>query len=191
MQVNEGEWHAGKGFPCRKVACLSSVLCFWYQQICAFKGEIYNDKSYTTQENMSKNITHDGIVVGTDGRDVRVMIVQVSACSGCHARGACAASDSKEKIIVADSQGATYEIGEKVTLIGSNSMAWSALFIAFIIPMVLALGLLFATVGPLGEAGACLGCLGFLALYYFVLFLLRDRLRTRFVFTLRRAHAEV
>lgn len=135
---------------------------------------------------MSNNITHDGVVIKVEGRDVHVQIVQHSACSGCHARGACTASDSAEKVIVADSQGLEYEVGDIVTLIGSNSMAWSALAYAFIIPMVVAIAVLFVVTGYMSEAMACLVVLGWLAIYYFILFLFRDRLKTKFVFLLEK-----
>lgn len=134
---------------------------------------------------MSKNITHDGVVIKVDGEEVHVQIVQHSACSGCHARGACTASDSKDKIIIAQSGGVSYSIGDRVMLIGSNSMAWSALAYAFVLPMVLSLCLLFVVSNWVGEAMACLCVLAMLGVYYFVLFLLRNKLATKFVFTLR------
>lgn len=135
---------------------------------------------------MSKNITHDGVVIKVEGQDVHVQIVQHSACSGCHARGACTASDSKEKVIVAKSFGETYKIGDIVTLVGSNSMAWSALAYAFIIPLVLAMALLFIVSSFTGEAMACLIVIAFLALYYFILYCFRNKLETKFVFTLEK-----
>jgi len=140
---------------------------------------------------MSKNITHDGVVIKVDGRDVHVQIVQHSACSGCHARGACTASDSANKVIVADSQGLEYKIGDVVTLIGSNSMAWSALAYAFIIPMVIAIALLFCITGLVSEAMACLIVVAWLAIYYFILFLFRDKLKTKFVFLLEKKSSEI
>ena len=135
---------------------------------------------------MSKNITHDGVVIKVEGHDVHVMITQHSACSGCHARGACTASDSQEKIIIAQSEGFSYEIGDQVTLVGSNSMAWSALSYAFLIPMVLAMALLFAVSGFVSEVLSCLIVIAMLAVYYFVLFLFKDKLSTKFVFRLEK-----
>ena len=131
---------------------------------------------------MSKNITHDGVVVGIDGQDVLVMIVQHSACAGCHAKGACTASDSKDKIIIAKSRGEAYQIGERVLLVGSNSMAWSALAYAFILPLILSIALLFVVSGIVSEAMSCLFVLALLAIYYFILFLFRSKLETKFVF---------
>lgn len=135
---------------------------------------------------MSKPITHEGVVIKTEGDQVHVMIVQHSACSGCHARGACMASDKKEKIIIAESLGKVYAPGERVMLIGTNSMAWSALFYAFLLPMVLCMTVLFAVGLTLGESMAALAVLGVLALYYAVLAMFRKKLNTRFTFTLRR-----
>lgn len=131
---------------------------------------------------MSKNITHDGVVVAIDGQDVHVMIVQHSACAGCHAKGACTASDSKDKIIIAKSRGEAYQIGERVLLVGSNSMAWSALAYAFILPLILSIALLFVVSGIVSEAMSCLFVLVLLAIYYFILFLFRSKLETKFVF---------
>ncbi len=131
---------------------------------------------------MSKEITHDGVVVKTDGREVSVMIVQTSACSGCHAKGACMASDKDEKIIVADSAGQTFRPGDQVTLVGSNSMAWSALAYAFVLPTVLAMAVLFAAASFWGEGVAALVVLAFLGLYFFVLWLFRDKMKTAFTF---------
>ena len=132
---------------------------------------------------MSKTISHDGVVVKTEGRDVSVMIVQTSACSGCHARGACMASDSDEKIIVGDGGGREFHPGDLVTIVGSSSMAWSAMGYAFVLPTVLALAALFVVAPRWGEATGAISALLLLAVYYCILWLLRDRMKTRFSFT--------
>ncbi len=135
---------------------------------------------------MEKTITHDGVVIKTEGSEVHVMIIQQSACSGCHARGACIASDKKEKIIIAESQGETYSPGEQVVLVGANSMAWSALAYAFLLPLVLGLTILFVVGLTYGEGVGALSVGIVLTLYYVVLSLFRNKLKTRFTFTLRR-----
>lgn len=135
---------------------------------------------------MDKTIKHDGVVIKVDGQKVHVQIVSHSACSGCHARGACTASDSKEKIIIAQSCGSTYNIGDHVTIIGSNNAAWKAVRLAFIYPIIVA----FIVIAGImkftsDEVMSCVGCLAVLAIYYFCLFLLRNKIEKDFVFTLQ------
>ena len=92
------------------------------------------------------------------------------------------ASDKDEKIIVADGAGQTFRPGDQVTLVGSNSMAWSALAYAFVIPTVLAMAVLFTAASFISEGAAALAVLAFLGVYYFVLWLFRDKMKTTFSF---------
>ncbi len=134
-----------------------------------------------------KNITHDGRVIKVDGRQVTVCFIQSSACSGCHAKGICSSQDQAEKVVVADSEGIDYCVGEKVLIIVSNEMAWSAVMLAFMVPLVIAFLVLFAAVPLVGEMQACLITLGVLAIYYLVLFLQRDNLNRKVVFSIMRS----
>lgn len=134
-----------------------------------------------------KNITHDGRVVKVNGRQVTVCFIQSSACSGCHAKGICSSQDQAEKIVVADSQGVEYSVGEKVNIIVSNEMAWSAVMLAFMVPLVLAFIALFIAVPLVGEMMACLITLGVLAVYYVILFMQRDKLNRKVVFAIERS----
>lgn len=138
------------------------------------------------QNGMSKIITHEGIVVKMEGSRVSVLIVQHSACSGCHARGACTAADQKEKVIVAESGGTMFNVGERVMLVGNNSMAWSALAYAFIVPLVLCMAVLFIVGTVYGEGTGALAVFALLVLYYAGLFLFRNKLKTKFTFTVRK-----
>ena len=135
---------------------------------------------------MSNQITHDGVVIGLDGRKVQVRIVQNSACSGCHAKAACTAADSAEKIITADSEGLSYAVGDAVIVQVSSRMAWQAVLWAFGVPMIAAFIVLFAMVPFLGEAMSCVVTLVALGIYYLLFYLLRDRINTDYVFTLKR-----
>ncbi len=133
-----------------------------------------------------KNITHEGRVIKVEGRKVTVCFIQSSACSGCHAKGICSSQDQAEKIVVADSEGVEYSEGEKVNIIVSNEMAWSAVVLAFMVPLVLAFIALFVTVPLAGEMMACLVTLAVLAVYYVILFLQRDKLNRKVAFTIAR-----
>ncbi len=92
---------------------------------------------------MSQKIEHTGIITNIDGTKIQVQIVQLSACSSCHAKGACSASDMDEKLIDAETTDTTFKIGDQVLLIGESSMGLFAVLIAFIIPFLLILISLF------------------------------------------------
>lgn len=133
-----------------------------------------------------KNITHDGRVIKVEGRQVTVCFIQSSACSGCHAKGICSSQDQAEKIVVVDSEGVAFSVGEQVQIIVSNEMAWQAVMFAFMIPLIVAFVALFIAVPQAGEMWACIITLGVLAIYYMVLFLQRARLNRKVVFHISR-----
>lgn len=138
---------------------------------------------------MSRNITHEGIVVGVEGQHVTVQFVRNSACSQCHAKALCSGgnSESESRTVVANSYGVPYSVGEQVRVVVSNSMAWSAVVVAFLVPLVLALVSLFVVIGLTGsEPIGCFATLGALAVYYFVVWLFRHRLERKVEFTLQR-----
>jgi sigma-E factor negative regulatory protein RseC len=81
---------------------------------------------------------------------------------------------------------ATYGVGDEVQVVLKASMGFKAVWIAYFLPLVvllaIALGLIALGVPELvsGLAG-----LGAVALYYLVVWLLRDRLRNEYVFTIQ------
>lgn len=135
---------------------------------------------------MSKDITHDGIVIDADGTQVTVRFVQHSACSDCHARALCSnSSDSAAKTAVAQTEGVAYAVGDAVTLIVDSGSAWRAVLFAFVVPMVLSMAMLFVVKDMMGEMWACLATLAFIAVYYLLLYGQRHRLERRVVFRVR------
>ena len=140
---------------------------------------------------VSKNITHEGIVTEVNGQFVTVRFVQHSACAGCHAKALCSGgtSESAERRVTANSYGEKYESGDMVRVVVGSGLAWSAVVIAFVVPIVLALAVLKVVIDlSHDEVMACLATLGVLAVYYFVVWLMRDRLERKAVFTLERLY---
>lgn len=138
---------------------------------------------------VNKSITHEGVVIGVDGQRVTVQFVQNSACSSCHAKALCTggSSETAEKRVVANSYGVPYQVGEKVKIIVASGLAWSAVVIAFVVPLVLALVCLFVLVNVTGnEVLGCLFTLVALAIYYYVVWTLRQKLERKVEFTLER-----
>ena len=67
---------------------------------------------------MSQIIEHTGVINQITGNHIRVSIIQQSACSGCHAKGACTATDMDEKMIDIESSDSSFKVGDMVLLNG-------------------------------------------------------------------------
>jgi sigma-E factor negative regulatory protein RseC len=80
---------------------------------------------------MSEIIEYTGIINHIDGNHIQVSIIQKSACSECHAKGACIASDSEEKLIDIESSDSTFRVGDWVLLFGQKSIGNQAVFLTF------------------------------------------------------------
>ena len=136
---------------------------------------------------MHKNVLHPGIVERVDTNRVFVRITQYSACAGCHAKSACTLSDKKEKLVEIEDASGDYHPGEEVVIIGQSSMGMEAVLWAFAVPVILMLIAVVAGVSAGWEETAS-GAFGVLVLipYYIVLYVLRDKLKKRFVFNLKK-----
>lgn len=131
-----------------------------------------------------ETISHEGIVecVGTDSCSVRIL--QASACSSCSARQLCRSSESKEKLIEVRGHYPTLHVGDRVTLVGSVRQGLRASVIAYVVPLILMLVALFAVSHSYGEVIGAFVVLLVLALYYGLLYLLRNKIGKQFEFSL-------
>lgn len=133
---------------------------------------------------MSEIVTHAGIVDSIDGNRVRVRIVQTSACAACKVAGHCNAAEAKEKLVdVLTADVTRWKVGDAVTVAASQQMATRALLLAFGLPLVLLLVVLFTVLAVTGREGFSALCgLATLVPYYTVLWLTRKRLQQRLAF---------
>lgn len=129
-------------------------------------------------------IRHIGTVSQVDGNVLHVKMLQSSACAGCHASKLCQSSETKEKEVdVMTGDAASYEVGQKVLLIGSVHQGLKATVWAYMLPIVLLVAaLLVCTKAGLGETVSALASLGVLVPYFFLLWLARDKFRETFSF---------
>lgn len=136
---------------------------------------------------MKDNVNHCGVIKGITGNTIFVQITQQSACAECHARSMCTTADKKDKIIEVPDYSGTFHVNEEVVVCGESSLGLQAVAIAFVIPLIL----VFITViaGKLNGWGDPLSAtvaLAGVAVNYGILYLLRDKLKKRFVFTIKK-----
>ena len=130
---------------------------------------------------------HTGKVVSMTPKTTTVQIVSQSACSECHAAGLCGLSEYTEKAIeVPTSPSATYGVGDEVQVVLKASMGFKAVWIAYFLPLVVLLAVALGLIAlGVPEVVSGLAGIGAVALYYLGVWLLRDRLRNEYVFTIQ------
>lgn len=99
----------------------------------------------------------------------------------------CNSSESKEKLVdIVSSEAFSYRVGEEVLLTGSVEMGLTAVFWAYGAPLLLLMAVLLATLQvTTDEPLAALMALASLAGYYGVLYLNKNRLTRKFLFTIK------
>ncbi len=134
----------------------------------------------------SSVISHKGLVKEITDSSIIVSIVNKSACSTCHAAGACSVADLKEKEIEIPFYESDYSAGDEVTVLFKESAGFSALFFGYIFPFLIVLFTLIIVFYVTGnEAVSGLLALGMLIPYYITLYFLRHYLKKVFKFELQ------
>ncbi|MDR0349907.1 MAG: SoxR reducing system RseC family protein [Tannerella sp.] len=134
---------------------------------------------------MKKGILHNGIIERIEYPFVFVRIVQQSACSGCDAKSHCTVSEHKVKTIQIEDHSGKYEVNEAVYLCGELKTGLRAVWITFIVPLLLmVISLIIGNAFVANEITGGLAGLLILLPYYAFIYLIRDKLKQRFTFTL-------
>lgn len=136
----------------------------------------------------ARQICHEGTVRDVAPDMVTVEITGRSACVGCHARSVCSASDEEVRLIsVPPPAFELFEPGDRVMVEVKKSMGLKAVWISYVIPLAILMILILSLSGlALAELYVGLLSLAGVALYYGVIYLLRDRISKEFYFTIRR-----
>lgn len=132
----------------------------------------------------SGTIIHPGIIEKISGEKVFVRILSQSACSSCHAKGACTIADIEEKIIEAEMDPSeNRKIGEQVMVKMEESLGQKAVILGYVLPLFVLVGSIILFLSLLKSEGlAALLSILMLVPYYFVLYLFRNSLRKKFNF---------
>jgi sigma-E factor negative regulatory protein RseC len=132
----------------------------------------------------SENISHPGVVESIADDTVFVKIVAMSACSACHAKGMCNVSEMEEKVVeIKKDPQRNYIPGENVTVSMRKTLGSKAVFLGYILPFLLMIGVLILVLFLSGDEGiAGLSAIIILVPYYWLLFLYRNNLKKAFSF---------
>lgn len=130
------------------------------------------------------NIKHLGVVDSIEGECIKVRIVQTASCSSCKIAGHCNASENKEKIVdIYDKNLRNVRKGDKVIVIASQKTGFLAVFLSSVIPLIILVSVLaLAFFITYDEAFAAVVSLLSLIPYYFIIYLLREKIRVQLSF---------
>ena len=134
-----------------------------------------------------KEIYHDGRIVEITPDFTSVEIISSSACSQCHAKGLCGFSEEESKVVMVPTSPYTErKVGDTVTLALKQTMGLKAVWISYVIPLIILMILVLSLSAVIdNEALTGLAAIASVALYYLVIWLLRDKLRNEFVFYIK------
>ena len=133
-----------------------------------------------------ETISHDGVVTKITDDELEIKILAQSACAACHAKSACGMGEQAEKILtVPRPKGKDFAINQKVNVRMAIGQGNKAAVLAYLIPILLLLAVLFTCLG-LGVNEGLSALISIVALipYYIVLYLRRDKLRKKFEYTI-------
>lgn len=132
-------------------------------------------------------ISHRGRVIEITPLVTKVEIISESACSSCHAKGLCSLGDSKSKIVEVTTRGwDNLSVGQEVEVTLKASMGHKAVWIAYAAPLVvMVLALLISLELGVSELISGLIAIACIAVYYFVIWLFRGKLKNEYIFNLK------
>ena len=129
-----------------------------------------------------ETVSHEGVITKINDDSLEIKIVSQSACAACHAKSACTMSDQQEKVLlVPRPKGQEFQLFQKVNVVMGIGQGNQAAVLAYLVPIVLLLAVLFLCLGlGLGEGLSALLGIAALIPYYAVLYILRDKLKKKF-----------
>ena len=129
-------------------------------------------------------IIHPGIIESVTSDKILVRILSQSACSSCHAKGACSISEVEEKIIEIDHfTPGKWEPGQEVMVKMQQSLGLTAVFLGYVAPLIVLIASVIIFLSLLHHEGyAALLSIFMLIPYYGILYLFRSRLKKKFNF---------
>jgi len=135
----------------------------------------------------TSEVAHSGKIVAINPQYTEVEFVSESACSSCHAAGLCGMGEMTTKAVrVPTDPYKTFDVGQEVNVNLKATMGLKAVWISYCIPLLILIILILSlyTIG-LGELVCALGAFAGVAIYYFVIWLMRDKLANEYIFYIK------
>lgn len=132
-------------------------------------------------------IIHDGKIIEITPDFTSVEILSSSACSSCHAKGLCGMSEEQEKVIMVPTDPySEYAVGDDVKVATKMTMGLKAVWISYVIPLAILMILILSLSSVIGNEFLMGGvAIAGVAVYYFFIWLFRDRLSDQFEFYIK------
>jgi sigma-E factor negative regulatory protein RseC len=132
-------------------------------------------------------IMHSGKILEINPDFTTVQIIVSSACAACHAKSMCGMSEDEEKVIMVPTDPyADHQVGDEVQVMTKMTMGLKAVWISYVIPLAILMILILSLSSVIGnELLLGLVAIAGVALYYFFIWLFRDKLSNEFVFYIK------
>ena len=131
------------------------------------------------------SINHDGQVVEITDNQVVAEILVSEACGTCQAKGLCHTNGKRVRVEAEAKPGQEFQIGQKVKVAFTPTLAMSSVLLAYVLPLVLMFAVMFTLIAITGSQDVgCLCGLAVLPVYYTILYMLRHKLRRKFKFSI-------
>lgn len=129
-------------------------------------------------------VEHIGKIIEISNSIIKVEILNKSMCADCHAKSMCSMGDTKEKIIdIPYINDGEYELGEEVSVEMKRSMGFKAVWISYVLPLVLLIVFLLLLQSlRFSDLMAGLISVAVIAVYYLVVYIFRAKIATQFTF---------
>ena len=129
-------------------------------------------------------IAHTGKILEITPDFTTVQIIVSSACSACHAKGLCGMSEDEEKVIMVPTDPySELKEGDEVQVKTKMTMGLKAVWISYVIPLAVLMIFILSLSSVIGNEFLLGGIsVAGVAVYYFFIWLFRDKLSNEFVF---------
>lgn len=139
--------------------------------------------------NSSDCVEQKGIIEEINKGVATVNITSYSACASCQSKSACGMSESTEKHIHVAVEENLFKKGELVKILMSKSLGLRATLLAYVLPFIIVIiALLVLKEFGIHEGVSGLASILALVVYFYVLYLNKDKLQKTFQFTLNKVN---